>query len=115
MARMGIGHYRARLGSLGEWAAAGFLARNGVRIVRRNVKVGRGEVDIVAEEAGGLLAVEVKSGVASEDGHPRWNFTDRKAEQVADLARRLGIYRVDLVTVEFRSDGLRLDWHPRVV
>ena len=114
MHQTGIAEHRGRLGALGEWVAAAFLVRNGVRIVRRNVKVGRGEIDLVAEDPEGAFAVEVKSGAASEDDHPRWNFTDRKADRVLNAARRLGISRVDLVTVVFGDDGLGIEWHRRV-
>ena len=108
------GSRRAHLGSLGERAAADFLERNGARIVGRNIASGRGEIDLVAADAEGPFAVEVKSGMASTGDHPRWNFTDRKAERVTRSARRLGIGRVDLVTVVFGPDGLMIEWHRRV-
>lgn len=109
-----IARHRTRIGSLGEWAAAAFLERNGARIVGRNVAAGRGEIDLVAADAGGPFVVEVKSGMASENDHPRWNFTDGKADRVKRSAQHLGIGRVDLVTVVFRTDGLMIEWHRRV-
>ena len=105
---------RRRLGAFGEATAATFLVRNGVRIVGCNVAVGRGEIDILAEDEHGLFAVEVKSGIESGDDHPRWNFTDRKAERVARMARSLGAGRVDLITVVVGADGLGVEWHRRV-
>ena len=109
-----IGRHRELLGALGERAAAGFLERNGARIVGRNVAAGRGEIDLLATDADGPFVVEVKSGMASENHHPRWNFTDRKAERVLRAARLVGIRRVDLVTVVFGPDGLDIEWHRRV-
>ena len=106
--------HRARLGRLGERLASEFLARNGVRILKRNVKVGRGEIDLIAADESGPFVVEVKTGIASEDDHPRFHFTDEKATQVARLARKFGIHRIDLVTVVVGHSGAQTDWHRRV-
>ena len=114
MAHKRIAAHRRNLGKFGETMAASFLERNGARIVERNVVIGRGEIDLAADEGEGLFAVEVKTGTETGDHHPRWNFTDRKADQVARLARSIGIRRVDLVTVVVGADGLDLEWHRRV-
>ena len=106
--------HRRRLGAFGERVAASFLERNGVRVVERNVRVGRGELDLIAADSRGRFVVEVKSGVETPDDHPRWHFTDRKARQVAGMARSLGMIRVDLITVVVGHDGAAIEWHPRV-
>lgn len=103
-----------RLGALGENLAADFLTRRGAKVLERNRRVGRGEIDIVARDEGGRFAVEVKTGYDVPDFHPRWNFDRRKAEQVSRLARSIGLRRVDLVTVAFGEDGAVLEWHARV-
>ena len=94
--------------------AAAFLERNGIRVLGRNIRVGRGEVDLIAADRTGRFVVEVKSGMEAPDEHPRWNFTDRKARQVVRMARSLGIRRVDLITVVVGEDGVGVEWHPRV-
>lgn len=109
-----IAKHRARVGALGEWAAAGFLVRNGVRILARNLAAGRGEVDILAADTDGPFVVEVKSGMASRNHHPRWSFTKNKADRVLRAARLIGASRVDLVTVVFDADGATIEWHRRV-
>lgn len=106
--------HRWRLGRLGEEIAAAFLARQGVRIIARNVGEGRGEMDIVASDDSGRFVVEVKTAMARPDDHPRWHFTEAKARQVAGLARSRSIGRVDLVTVVVGAGGVRIDWHRRV-
>ncbi|MCY3539087.1 MAG: YraN family protein [bacterium] len=110
-----IAAHRLRLGSLGEQLAADFLERRGLKILDRNVRIGRGEVDLIATDGKSRFVVEVKTGLETPDDHPRWNFTDRKADQVLSMARRLGMRRVDLVTVAVREDGIRIDWSPRVI
>ncbi len=109
-----FGAHRRQLGAFGERVAASFLERNGVRVLRRNIRIGRGEVDLIAADRAGRFVVEVKSGTGTLDEHPRWNFTDRKARQVVRMARSLGIRRVDLVTVVVGEDGARVEWYPRV-
>ena len=105
---------RRRLGAFGERVAASFLERNGVRVIERNIRIGRGEVDLLAADRSGRFVVEVKSGMEMPGEHPRWNFTDRKARQVARMARSLGVGRVDLVTVVVGDAGVGVEWHPRV-
>ena len=112
-----IADHRRRLGTFGEEVAAGFLERHGVRVLARNVTVGRGEIDLIGIEEGRRLAIEVKTamvGGSREGGHPRDHFTDKKAEQVRGLARRVSISRVDLVTVTVGRSGVIVDWHRRV-
>ena len=114
MSDSGFSGHRRGLGAFGERVAASFLERHGIQVIGRNIRVGTGEVDLVAANRRGRFVVEVKSGMEVPGEHPRWNFTDRKARQVARMARSLGISRVDLVTVVVGDDGVGVEWHPRV-
>lgn len=114
MAENSMARHRRSLGAFGESTAASFLERNGARIVRRNLSIGRGEIDLLAAYSDGLFVVEVKSGIETDRDHPRWNFTDHKADRVARLARSIGVRRVDLVTVVVGADGVAVEWHRRV-
>ena len=65
---------KAGLGKIGEEAAAGYLEKNGYRIIARNFKkefsaVFKGEIDIIAKKDGFIIFVEVKSakGGSSEN------------------------------------------------
>lgn len=49
------------LGRLGEDIAADFLENNGYRILRRNVCLGKNELDIIAEDDDYIVFVEVKT------------------------------------------------------
>ncbi len=68
---------RASLGRLGEDAAAGYLAARGYRIVARNVRADRVELDLIARFGTALVFVEVKTrrgaghGQAAEAVDPR--------------------------------------------
>ena len=49
------------LGRLGEDIAADYLEKNGYRIVRRNQRLGKNELDIVCEDDNFIVFVEVKT------------------------------------------------------
>ncbi len=105
--------YRHRVGRYGEDVAAGFLARRGARVVKRNVTVGRGEIDLVVELGGVRTAVEVKT-VVGEAADPTQAFTAAKAAQVRRLAGALepAAHRVDLITVRLGPSGVTVRWTP---
>lgn len=50
-----------RIGDAGEDIAAAYLERKGYGIVRRNYRIRGGEVDIIADDGGCLVFVEVKT------------------------------------------------------
>jgi Holliday junction resolvase-like predicted endonuclease len=104
------------LGRFGESQAAAFFARIGIPVVDRNVRVGDGELDLIALIDGCRTAVEVRSirrpagsVVVAIDA-----FGPEKARQVRKLAFLAGCERVDLVSVCFRPEGVDLHWLPRV-
>lgn len=99
---------RRAVGSTGERLAAAFLSRHGLRIVARNVEVDGGELDLLALDGASRVAVEVRSVTGAED--PLGAFGNRKAAQVARLARRVGAHRVDLVAIHLDADAAEMRW-----
>ncbi len=57
---------RRPTGQRGEDAAARFLRRQGYRILDRNVRLGRNEIDIIAQEGDTIAFVEVRSRTAAD-------------------------------------------------
>ena len=51
----------AQLGPIGETIAAVYLSQHGYRVLDRNVRTRRGEIDLVAQRGDELVFVEVKS------------------------------------------------------
>ena len=102
-----------RLGSFGEAIASRFLQDRGATIISRNLRVGRGELDLVASIAGEFTAVEVKTGTGSQ-GEPIYHFGEAKQQQVRELAVQRKIYRVDYVGVVVSAAGVTVRWLPRV-
>jgi len=98
---------------LAEELAVGFLIRNRVRVLARNLNVGRGEIDVLALIGGIRSVVEVRSVRQGREWiDPISAFDASKSRQVRGLAARVGASRVDLVTVSFSHGGVDLHWLP---
>ena len=81
----------------------------------RNVRLGRGEIDLHVSLDGVSVAVEVKTVVArrrSDDAIHQFSF--RKADTVRRYARRLQppAKRVDLIAITLRGHGADIRWVP---
>jgi putative endonuclease len=74
------------LGRNGEQLAARFLEAGGYRIVDRNWRGTRGELDIIAEHDGTTVFVEVKTRSGLGFGHPFEAVTPRKLKSLRRLA-----------------------------
>lgn len=79
---------RQLLGKKAEAAAERFLREKGYRILDRNVRVGRGELDIVARMGETLIFVEVKARRTDHYGGVAHAVTARKERQLIQLAAR---------------------------
>jgi len=99
----------------GESAAAAFLEEKGYRIEARNVRTGRGEIDLVAwSPEGHLIFVEVKTRSGDGFGGPE-SAIDKKKEDT--IARAAGAYmeriqyewiiRFDVVAVLLQDDQVK--------
>ena len=77
---------RQALGRAAEDAAARHLQERGWRLLGRNVRIGRGELDIIARRGPVLAFVEVKARRTSTCGAPEDAVNVRKRRQIARLA-----------------------------
>jgi putative endonuclease len=75
------------LGQLGEDAAVKLLARKGLRILARNLRLDRLELDIVAEDRDALVFVEVKTRAEGSLATPAEALTPQKAGRLLRAAR----------------------------
>lgn len=109
----------AALGRLGERKAAGYLAREGLDILARNVRIAGAELDLVACEGDLLVFIEVKSTRAGSwcEGFEKIDAAKRRCLRracrayIQSLSREPCSYRFDGITVRFGDHRL---W-PRVV
>jgi putative endonuclease len=103
---------RNRVGRRGEEIAARHLVRNGYRILERRFRTRFGEIDLVAEEGGDLVIVEVKTRRGTASGLPEEAVDARKRRRLARLAQAY-MQRRGFGERNFRFDvvSVRLD-HP---
>jgi putative endonuclease len=77
-----------RAGQIGEAAAAEALGARGYRVLVRNLRLGRGEIDLVCEHDGDVVFVEVKARRGAALGTPAEAVTRRKQRALLALAAR---------------------------
>lgn len=82
----GKGHARHQAGWRAEEYAAKHLSRRGYHILDRNVYVGIGEIDIVAEHDRRLVFIEVRSRSLDTPVRPASTVTLQKSRQVLRCA-----------------------------
>lgn len=110
---------RQETGRLGELAARRQLESAGYRILASNVRCGRHEIDIVADDGGTLVFVEVRARRGRMFGAPEESITPAKRRRMLAAAQRYLTandcwhrrWRIDMVAVELdRHNGIaRLD------
>jgi len=107
---------RIALGAAGENRAAHYLTRRGYRIVARNVRAGRVEIDIIARRGRVLAFVEVKTRRTRAYGYPEDAVDARKRARLIrgaaawlhsqPGARRSNMWiRFDVIVCERAADG----------
>jgi putative endonuclease len=77
---------RQQFGRAAEAAAAAYLVREGWLLLGRNVRIGRGELDLIARRGPVLAFVEVKARRSAACGSPEDAVDRRKRRQIARLA-----------------------------
>lgn len=77
---------RLSLGEKGEKIARRYLKKKGYRILARNYRTRLGEIDLVAEEAGVVVFIEVKTRSGIEYGQPFEAITRKKRRQISKVA-----------------------------
>jgi putative endonuclease len=78
---------RKATGTWGEDRAAAHLSGLGYQVLERNVRFAQGELDIIAEDGGTLVFVEVKAFESLPPGSdPAENVHRRKQRQIGRLA-----------------------------
>jgi putative endonuclease len=108
--------WRVRAARAGERMAEEYLRDRGFEILDRNVRSGRGEIDLIAREGGAVVFVEVKFRSGTDTAAPLVAVNWKKREDVARAATRWlqarGLtdrpVRFDVVGITWEADGSRL-------
>ncbi len=75
---------KKELGKIGERLAADYLQRKGYKILHRNWRSGRLEIDLIAEIENIKIIVEVKTLSSDEMMEPAANITQIQMKRLAD-------------------------------
>lgn len=77
-----MGREKTELGREGEEAARAYLERRGYWVLAQNYRCRRGEIDIIAENEGGLYFIEVKTRKSLAYGSPAESVTGEKQRRL---------------------------------
>lgn len=77
---------RKRTGKWGEDYAVDYLSRKGYKIISRNFRFERNEIDIIAEDKNILVFVEVKTAKSLIHGNPEDKVDPRKQKHIQKVA-----------------------------
>ncbi len=103
-------------GKAGEDAAVDYLLKKGYRILDRNFRFDRGEIDIVAEDGDVLVFIEVKARSTHAFGEPEEAVTPRKRAQIVKTAEGYLFSRsiedrecrFDVVAIDLGGEGMNI-------
>jgi putative endonuclease len=104
---------RVGLGRGGESLAATWLEARGMRVLARNWRCAYGEADLVAEAAGVLVFIEVKTRRGDVMGAPEEAITATKRRRLIATAQTYLVehdreqqpYRIDVLAIQLSSHG----------
>jgi putative endonuclease len=103
---------KKQIGLDGENLAADYLEREGYRILHRNWRYKRLEIDIIAEKDGVLIFVEVKARKNNVYGYPEEAVNDEKMNRLMEAAEEYiiqfdikGEIRFDIVAITNTPKG----------
>lgn len=111
---------RQAFGEFGEKTAVEELERRGYAILARRYRTRYGEIDIVADDAGTVVFVEVKARATPEFGSAAEAVTERKQRRLAamatDFLARNGLTdrpcRFDVVAIDGAGEGIQVTVYP---
>ena len=101
-------HHRQQLGLHGETLACAELEKLGYLIIERRYRTRHGEIDIVADDGGTVVFVEVKTKSDGSFGDPVEEVTPQKQRQIISMGESYATYccppttpcRFDVVAVD---------------
>ena len=104
--------WRRWFGNRSERAAARYLRRLGCRILTRNYSCPQGELDLVVEDAGCVVFVEVRSTERVDASRPAASVNFAKQRRLTDLALHY-LKKHKLLDAAARFDVLAISWPPQ--
>ena len=107
-----MNYHNKQLGSHGEDLALEFLKEKGYKLLKRNLKLFCGEIDLLMEQKNTLVIVEVKTKTSRDFGTPQDEIDYFKKKKLVQLGKALWqIYpghsiRIDVVAVDEKENKM---------
>lgn len=98
---------RRAFGNAGEDAACVYLKKHGWTVLDRNVRRGRGEIDIIAKKRGVTAFIEVKRRSGTGFGQPAEAVNIEKQRRIAHAAA-IYVQENGLADTELRFDVIEI-------
>lgn len=107
---------RHELGRRGEEIASLYLKKQGYRVVARNYRSGRTEIDIICQRNKWLIFTEVKTRRPSVFGPPETSVGTAQAHRIVEAASvfaeeyggRGWLFRFDIIAITWRGSSWTL-------
>ena len=103
--------YKKVLGKKGEQAVKKYLKKHKYKIIKSNYSTPFGEADIIAEKAGEIVFVEVKTRSSSAYGLPREAVREDKKRRYYQIARFYGLQTGEEPNARFDVAEVYADGH----
>jgi putative endonuclease len=81
-------------GNAGENLAEEYLIAKGYQILERNFRFKRSEIDLIAEQGGCIVFIEVKTRKSNIFGHPEESINSKKVNKIKQAAEEY-LYNID--------------------
>ena len=75
------------LGKIGEKAACSFLEKEGLKLLAKNYRALRGEIDLIMSRGGEIIFIEVKTRSSDSYGYPLESITEVKKGHIFRTAQ----------------------------
>ncbi|KGK90611.1 hypothetical protein DP73_07840 [Desulfosporosinus sp. HMP52] len=107
------------LGKSGEEFASRFVTESGLRIIARNYRCPKGEMDIIARDGEVLVFIEVRTRRSSFRGWGEESITPRKVQRIQTVASYYLLQqgypnwpsiRFDVIAIRWIGDMPEINW-----
>ncbi|WP_088224740.1 YraN family protein [Desulfosporosinus sp. FKB] len=114
-----MGIKKNSLGRSGEELAVHSVTASGLRVLKRNYRCPKGEMDIIAEDQETLVFIEVRTRSSAYRGWGEESITSQKAQRLRSIAAYYILQqgyanwpemRIDVIAIRWLGDNPDLMW-----
>jgi len=115
---------KRELGNLGENLAVEHLQREGLKILARNYRCPKGEMDIIARDGDCLVFVEVRTRSSSSSGRAEESIVFHKLQRLKAIAmlylleqniKKWPSLRFDVVAINITAEEPQINWLKNII